>query len=79
MGEGRAEARPIDGAGARRGADAVVGAGPDGRGMVHRLAPGAEDLDGVGPHLVAQADGEGGLAVALDEGTGSELLCGVLS
>jgi hypothetical protein len=79
VGERRAEGRPVDGPGARRGARAVVGgAGADRRGMVHRLAAGAVDLDGVGPHLIAQTDGEDGLAVALDEGAGPELLCGVL-
>ena len=79
VGEGRAEGRPVDGPGARRGARAMVrGAGSDRGRMVHRLAAGAVDLDGVGPHLIAQANGEDGLAVALDEGTGPELFGGVL-
>lgn len=80
VGKGRAEGRPVEGRpGARRGARAVVGgAGSDRWGVVHRLAAGAVDLDGVGPHLIAQANGEDGLAVALDEGTGPELFGGVL-
>lgn len=79
VGEGRAEGRPVDGPGARRGARAVMGgAGSDRRGVVHRLAAGAVDLDGVGPHLITQANREDGLAVALDEGTGPELFGGVL-
>ena len=79
VGESRAEGRPVDGPGARRGARAVMGgAGSDRWRMVHRLAVGTVDLDGVGPHLIAQADGEDGLAVALDEGTGPELFRGIL-